>query len=77
MSSDSIDKFIQHPVVAMNCMTFYFQKKLPTYEEFLILFEQLNEIAQQCGLLDDPNREKKEIYNELISHPKITSFLSN
>jgi len=73
--TESLDRFISSPIVVMHCLPFYINKRVPTYEEFTRLLNELRHIAEQCELCTK-NEQTHELYNRLISHEKIISFLN-
>lgn len=75
ISTESLDRFISSPIVVMHCLPYYISKRVPTYEEFTNLLNELKHIAIQCELCTS-NDQSHELYNRLISHEKIITFLT-
>lgn len=71
-----MDKFINNPIVQLNCFTFYINKKLPTYEQFLLLLPILKPIAIECELVKGDEDEKK-LFDIMMNNDTITKYLSN
>lgn len=70
-----LDGFIANPVVQLRCISFYINKRLPTFDEFNNLLKDLGEIAERHKLCKK-NDNKEELYKRLINHEKIKVFIN-
>lgn len=69
-----MDVFIGHPLVQLRCMSYYFMKRLPNYNDFLELLPELLPIAIDCGLVVG-NEDYEVLYKKLIDNPEVKNYL--